>query len=124
MTMNMDWRAEYEGAIAERNALIVRVEAAEKDAAECRAERARYGDIMTSLLSTAEADAARWRTLHADRDRDLRHEYARANEAEAEVARLREELADFQRERTRNADAAARAINELAADSGQDAAGG
>jgi len=34
----------------------------------------------------AEAEAAKWRELHDDRDRDLKHEYARANAAEAEAA--------------------------------------
>jgi hypothetical protein len=57
-------------------------------------ERARYGDIMTTALSTAEAEAARWKELHADRVHDLQHEYARANTAEAEVERLRMELAE------------------------------
>jgi chromosome segregation ATPase len=32
-----------------------RAEAAEAEAAECRAERAHYGDIMTSKLASAEA---------------------------------------------------------------------
>jgi hypothetical protein len=40
---------------------------------------------------------------------------------QAEVARLRAALADCQQERTRNADAAARAIDELAANYGQNA---
>ena len=40
-----------------------RAEAAEAEAAECRAERARYGDIMTSKLSTAEAEVARLHTV-------------------------------------------------------------
>jgi len=35
---------------------IARAEAAESDARECRAERARYGDTMTSKLASAEAE--------------------------------------------------------------------
>jgi chromosome segregation ATPase len=87
--------AEVERLREELSALRARVEAAEADAAECRSERARYGDMMTDKLAAAEAASAYWRELHGDRDHDLQHEYARANEAEAEVARLREALADI-----------------------------
>jgi hypothetical protein len=41
----------------------------------------------------AEADAARWKELHGERDRDLRHEYARANAAEAFLLAVRKALA-------------------------------
>jgi hypothetical protein len=37
----------------------------------------------------AEAEVAKWREMHADRAHDLQHEYARANDAEADVMRLR-----------------------------------
>lgn len=47
---------------------------------------------MTEVLREAEAEAARWRELHDDRDRDLAYEFARANAAEAEVERLRHEV--------------------------------
>lgn len=40
----------------------------------------------------AEAEAAKWRELHDDRDRDLAFEFARANAAETEVAQLRTAL--------------------------------
>lgn len=39
-----------------------RAEAAEAEAAECRAERAHYGDIMTSKLASAEAEIERLRS--------------------------------------------------------------
>ena len=51
-----------------------RAEAAEADAAACRAERAHYGDIMTSKLAAAEAECEA-----------LRAELAEAN-AETEAA--------------------------------------
>ena len=44
----------------------IRAEAAEAEAAECRQERAHYGDIMTSKLSTAEAEIAMLRAELAD----------------------------------------------------------
>jgi len=47
---------------------------------------------------TAEAEAAKWREMHWDRDHDLQHEYARANEAEAECERLQKELNETQDE--------------------------
>ena len=71
----MDWQAEYQQAIAERNALIQRIDAAE---------------------------------LELSQERFMRQA------AEKECERLRKALDDCQRERTRNADAAARAIDELA----------
>ena len=45
--------------------LIAELEAAEADARECRAERARYGDAMTERLADAEAerDALRVRCI-------------------------------------------------------------
>jgi hypothetical protein len=37
----------------------------------------------------AEAEVAKWREMHADRAHDLQHEFTRANDAEADVMRLR-----------------------------------
>ena len=50
---------------AERDAATARAEAAEADALECRAERARYGDMMTARLAGVEAerDALRERCI-------------------------------------------------------------
>jgi hypothetical protein len=100
----------------ELSALRARAEAAEADAAECRSERARYGDMMTDKLAaaeaevyklgsrlaewikqahTAEATSAHWKELHGDRAIDLAYEHAKADALEAEVARLREALADI-----------------------------
>ena len=45
-----------QSAIAARNTARARAEAAEADARECRAERARYGDMMTARLTDAEAE--------------------------------------------------------------------
>ena len=39
-----------------RNFVLARAEAAEADARECRAERARYGDAMTARLAGVEAE--------------------------------------------------------------------
>lgn len=39
-----------------RNFVLARAEAAEADARECRAERARYGDAMTERLAGVEAE--------------------------------------------------------------------
>ena len=47
---------------AETSAALARAEAAEAEAAECRAERAHYGDIMTSKLASAEAEIERLRS--------------------------------------------------------------
>lgn len=46
--------------------------------------------VAYTRLEAAEAEAAKWRELHDDRDRDLAHEFARANAAEDENARLKE----------------------------------
>jgi hypothetical protein len=43
----------------------------------------------------AEAEVAKWREMHADRAHDLQHEYARAEALEVEVERLREALAEI-----------------------------
>ena len=79
---------------------------------------------LTARAEAAEAEASRLRAQLAGMNAASAMTAADLGAEQREVARLREELADCQRERTRNADAAARAINELAADSGQDAAGG
>ena len=52
--------------------LIAELEAAEADALECRAERARYGDMMTEKLAAVEADriAARALAFRMRRERD------------------------------------------------------
>lgn len=52
-------------ALAEYDAATARAEAAEADARECRAERARYGDMMTARLADVEAerDALRKRCI-------------------------------------------------------------
>ena len=57
---------------AERDAATARAEAAEADARECRAERARYGDAMTEKLAAVEADriAARALAFRMRRGRD------------------------------------------------------
>lgn len=47
---------------------------------------------LTEALRNAQAEAAKWRELHDDRDRDLAFEFARANAAETEVAQLRTAL--------------------------------
>ena len=54
------------------DAATARVEAAEADARECRAERARYGDMMTEKLAAVEADriAARALAFRMRRGRD------------------------------------------------------
>ena len=65
-------------ALAEYDAAIARAEAAEADARECRAERARYGDMMTEKLAAVEADriAARALAFRMRRERDAaRDEY-------------------------------------------------
>ena len=41
-------------------------------------------DALTTRAVAAEAEAAKWREMHDDRDNDLKHEYARANAAEAD----------------------------------------
>ena len=51
-----------------------------------------FVDAVIAHLEAAEAEVAKWKELHADRDHDLKHEYTRANEAETEVERLRTEL--------------------------------
>ena len=43
-------------ALAEYDAATARADAAEADARECRAERARYGDAMTERLAGVEAE--------------------------------------------------------------------
>ena len=61
-----------------RNFVLARAEAAEADARECRAERARYGDAMTEKLAAVEADriAARALAFRMRRERDAaRDEY-------------------------------------------------
>ena len=58
--------------------LIAELDAAEADARECRAERARYGDAMTEKLAAVEADriAARALAFRMRRERDAaRDEY-------------------------------------------------
>jgi hypothetical protein len=50
---------------------------------------------LNTRAEAAEAEAAQWREMHADRDYDLKHEYARAEAAEAEVQRLREAQAEI-----------------------------
>ena len=62
-----------------RNFVLARAEAAEADARECRAERARYGDMMTERLAAVEADRIAARAL-AVRMRRERDEYAAAHE--------------------------------------------
>ena len=52
-------------------------------------------DAIRARTEQAEAEAAKWRELHDDRDRDLAHEFDRANAAEAEVERLREAARAF-----------------------------
>ena len=67
------WRdtlASLEVITAKSNEFLARAEAAEAEAAACRAERARYGDIMTSKLTTAEAEVER---LRAERERMREH---------------------------------------------------
>jgi hypothetical protein len=56
-----------------------------------------YGDIdmLTARADAAEAEVAKWREMHADRAQDLRHEHARANALEVEVERLRAALAEI-----------------------------
>lgn len=49
-------------------------------------------DRVIARAEAAEAEAAKWRELHDDRDRDLAFEFARANAAETEVAQLRTAL--------------------------------
>ena len=66
-------------ALAEYDAATARAEAAEADARECRAERARYGDAMTEKLAAVEADRIAARAL-AFRMRRERDEYAAAHE--------------------------------------------
>lgn len=48
--------------------------------------------MKPKIAEAAEAEAAKWRELHDDRDRDLAFEFARANAAETEVAQLRTAL--------------------------------
>jgi DNA repair exonuclease SbcCD ATPase subunit len=70
--------------------LATSLEAAEADRARLLAANA----MLAADLGAAERDAAKWREMHDDRDRDLQHEYARANATEAEVALLREALTE------------------------------
>lgn len=69
-----------------------RAEAAEADAAECRAERARYGDMMTSKLAAAEAEVARLRELLNDRESDLLYEATGRHTAEDALDKVRQAL--------------------------------
>ena len=50
----------------ERDEWKARAEAAEQDAAECRAERAHYGDLVTAELGALEAECERLRAALAD----------------------------------------------------------
>jgi hypothetical protein len=52
-------------------------------------------DLATARAESAEAEVAKWREMHADRAHDLQHEYARAEALEVEVERLREALAEI-----------------------------
>ncbi len=77
-------------AIADTLRAEDRLEAAEADRARLLAANA----MLAADLGAAERDAAKWREMHDDRDRDLQHEYARANATEAEVTLLREALTE------------------------------
>ena len=62
-----------------------------------RSENSRLADALaaeTARANEAEADAAHWRELHGDRERDLAHEFTRANAAEADLLAVRLTLAD------------------------------
>lgn len=98
---------------AETSAALARAEAAEAEVAECRAERAHYGDIMTSKLASAEAEIERLRerlrervaTLEIDHEKllamvvDLQDNYSNALKgayiAEAKVSDLNERVASL-----------------------------
>jgi hypothetical protein len=69
-------------AIADTLRAEDRLEAAEADRARLLAANA----MLAADLGAAERDAAKWREMHADRD--LQHEYARANASEAECEHL------------------------------------
>jgi len=81
---------------------------------ENRIEKVEIEHGWRARAEAAEAEAARWRELHADRDRDLAHEFARANAAEAECERLRERLDAC-------LDVVDRAVDEIAEKTIQDA---
>ena len=82
----------------ERDTAIARAEAGEKRIATLeeqleicnRALRNTQDSCIAAGDRAEQAEAARWRELHADRDNDLKHEFDRANALEAEVERLRE----------------------------------
>jgi hypothetical protein len=52
--------------VAAMVAAVDKNNAAEADAAECRAEKARYGDMMTSKLASAEAQVEQLREALAE----------------------------------------------------------
>ena len=67
MTQPDDWTQDHTDALGDVawDKIIARAEAAEADARECRAERARYSDAMTERLAGVEAerDALRERCI-------------------------------------------------------------